>query len=140
MRTARLTSVGWMLLVVAVATSTYVAGLYQGQRRGIQMLQTEAAGNLTQRLEALSLLRLGNSSAAIARLEGEADQLALSIAANAAADRRVLVSAKAYRSVVPPPALRDELNALFATLPAPEPAHCAASLQKFVFGSATNDK
>ena len=125
-----------MLLVVAVATSTYLAGLYQGQRRAIQMLQVEAAGNLTQRLEALSLLRLGDSSAAIARLEGEADQLALSIAATAAADRRVLVSAKAYRSVVPPPAARrDELNALFATLPAPEPAHCAASLQRFVFGS-----
>jgi hypothetical protein len=130
-----------MLLVAGVATATYLAGLYQGQRRGIQMLQAEAAGNLTQRLEALSLLRLGEATAAVAGLEDEADQLALSIATNAAADRRVLISAKAYRSVVPPTAARrDELNALFATLPAPEPAHCDSALRKFVFGSVRNDK
>jgi hypothetical protein len=104
------------------------------------MLQSEAAGNLTQRLEALSLLRLDEATAAIARLEDEADQLALSIAANGGADRRALISAKAYRTVVPPAARRDELNALFAALPPPEPAHCDSALRQFVFGSVRKDR
>ena len=130
------TPVVWTVLAGLVAASTYLTGVYHGQQRGIQLLQSEAAGNLTQRLEALSLLRMGDTVGAVARLEDEADQLAVSIATNPSADRRVLISAKAYRSVVPPsPARRDELTALFATVPAPQPVDCNSALRRFVFGA-----
>jgi hypothetical protein len=78
----------WILAVVAAIGVGYLAGLQEGQKRAVRMLQTEATGNLTQRVEALSLLQLGQVSRAVAQLEQEADQLTLSIAGNQDADRR----------------------------------------------------
>ena len=58
----------------------------------ISALQTEATGNLTQRIEVLSLLRMGEVPTAIVRLESEADQLTRTIALNPAANQLVLFS------------------------------------------------
>src|SRR5262245_29671919 len=93
----------WLFLAVAAAATGYVTGLRQGQIATIAALQTEATGNLTQRLDVLSLIRIGDTAAGVLRLEEEVDHLTLSIAANRSADRRVLINAKAYRTAVPPP-------------------------------------
>jgi hypothetical protein len=127
-RTLRLLK--WFFVVLASIALGYLAGLRQSQQQIIIRLQVEAAANLTQRLETLSSLRLGDVSKALTNLEQEADQLTLGIAGNQGADRRVLLSAKAYRSVVPPPASRaKELAAVFDTLPEPRPSDCGNALQ-----------
>ena len=120
----------WLLLGLAAIALGYLAGLRQGQQQTMRMLQAEATANLTQRVETLSLLGLGDVSKAVANLEREADQLTLSIAGNQGADRRVLLTAKAYRSVVPPPASRaKDVAAVFDTLSTPKPSDCGSALQ-----------
>lgn len=120
----------WLFVALAGIAFGYLAGLRQGQQQTMRMLQAEAAGNLTQRVETLSLLRLGDVSKATAHLEQEADQLTLGIARNQGADRRVLLTAKAYRSIVPAPASRaKDLSAVFDTLPTPKPSDCGSALQ-----------
>ena len=120
----------WIMAVVAAIGVGYLAGLHEGQKRAVRMLQTEATGNLTQRVEALSLLQLGQVSRAVAQLEQEADQFTLSIAGNQGADRRVLLAAKAYRTVVPPPPTSaSDLAAVFDTIPTPKPSECGTALQ-----------
>lgn len=79
-----------------------MAGRSQQIRAMIQILQAEAGGNLTQRVEVLSLLRMGDVSGAITRLESEADILTVNIAANRGADRQALAYVKTYLSVAPP--------------------------------------
>jgi hypothetical protein len=130
-----------LCVVLAAIAFGYLAGLLQGQKQMMRMLQTEAAGNLTQRVETLSLLRLGDVSKAIANLEQEADQLTLGIAGNQGADRRVLLTAKAYRSVVPPPMSRaSDLAAVFDPLPTPKPSECGSALQLLLKSGASFDK
>lgn len=120
----------WLFVVTALTALGYLAGLREGQQQTIRRLQIEATANLTQRLETLSSLRLGDVSRALANLEQEADQLTVGIAANRGADTRVLLSAKAYRSIVPAPATRaKELAAVFDTLPTPQPRDCGNALQ-----------
>lgn len=130
MAAARIRRAAWVALAVAAAAAGYLAGSRQGHQATIRALQTEAAGNLTQRIEALSLLQTGDVPTAIMRLEEEADQLTLSIASNDGADRRVLASAKAYRSVVPPPPSRaEELSAVFEAVPTLDPSQCSSALR-----------
>jgi hypothetical protein len=89
-----LRTVAWSLLVVAAGGAGFAAGLRQGHGRLISGLQREASGNLTQRIEVLSFLRFGEASEAIRRLEGEADTLTRTIAANPGPDRRALAFMK----------------------------------------------
>jgi hypothetical protein len=129
----------WLVLAITGIAGAYLAGLRQGQNAATRMLQIEAAGNLTQRIEALSLLRLGETSAAIADLEQQADQLTLGIAANEGAEKRVLLAAKAYRSLAPPPPSRSsELEAVFDTLPTPKPSDCGSALQRLLKSRKTS--
>jgi hypothetical protein len=133
MRPKRSRSFAWILVAVAAIIAAFLAGVRQGQVSAMGMLQAGAAGNLTQRIEALSHLRMGETSEAIRGLEEEADQLTLSIAANEGADKAVLLGAKAYRTIVPPPASRSrELEAVFGILPEPKPSHCGAALQRLL--------
>ena len=121
------------VVILMVAAAGYLVGLQRGQSATMRALQVEAAGNLSQRIEVLSLLRTDEPLAAISRLEEEADQLTLTIGANAEADREVLVTAKAYRSAVPPPPSRQaQLAAVFAALPDPQPNKCSSALQKLL--------
>jgi len=123
----------WLILVVIVGAAGYLGGLRQGQISTDEWLRREAEGNLTQRIEALSLLRIGDITEAIARLEGEADQLTLGLARNAEGHRAVLAMAKAYRRIAPPPASHEkELTAVFASLPDLKPGQCSNALQKLM--------
>jgi hypothetical protein len=117
-------------LMVAAAAAGYAVGSRQSQQAIIQSLQVEAAGNLTQRIETLSLLRLGDAPAAILRLEDEADQLAQSIALNAGADKRVLAYFKTYLTVAPPsPARAMALSTALEGVATLEPSQCKTALQ-----------
>jgi hypothetical protein len=131
----------WLFVAFTLIALGYWAGLRQGQQQAIAMLQIEATANLTQRLETLSSLRLGDVSRALANLEQEADQLTVVIAANREADTRVLLSAKAYRSIVPaPPTRAKELAAVFDTLPTPQPSDCGNALQLLLKSGAPVQK
>jgi len=96
----------WIGLATAVGIGAgglgFVSGRSQQIGAMIRMLQVEAAGNLTQRIEVLSLLRMGDMPGAITRLESEADILTVNIAANRGADRQALAYMKTYLSVAPP--------------------------------------
>lgn len=141
MATRIVRAIKWLFGVFALIALGYLAGLREGQQQTIRRLQVEATANLTQRLETLSSLRLGDVSRALANLEQEADQLTLGIAGNQGADTRVLLSAKAYRSVVPPPPSRaKELGAVFDTLPTPQPADCGNALQLLLKSGAPSQK
>jgi hypothetical protein len=78
----------WIVLAIAFAAAAggvgFLAGRSQQIEAMIESLQVEAAGNLTQRVEVLSLLRTGDVSGAITRLESEADLLTVNIAGIAA--------------------------------------------------------
>ena len=50
-----------LVVVLALIALGYLAGLRQGQQQIIRRLQIEATANLTQRLETLSSLRLGDA-------------------------------------------------------------------------------
>lgn len=143
MRWNPLRLVALLSLTVLAGAAGYLAGVWRGQSATMEALQREAAGNLTQRIEVLSLLRTGDEPLAITWLEEEADQLTLSIASNRFADRRVLSAAKTYRSVIPPPSSREqELAALFATLPVLDPSQCTTALRKLLLtgtGSAQDE-
>ena len=101
-----LSRAAWISFAIALAVAAgglgFVAGRSQQIRAMIQILQAEAGGNLTQRVEVLSLLRMGDVSGAITRLESEADILTVNIAANRGADRQALAYVKTYLSVAPP--------------------------------------
>jgi hypothetical protein len=55
----------WILLAIVAGGTGYAAGSRQGHQAMMTRLQIEAGGNLTQRIEALSLLRIGDVPAAI---------------------------------------------------------------------------
>jgi hypothetical protein len=99
----------------------------------IRALQVEAAGNLNQRIEALSLLRIGDVPAAILRLENEADLLTRTIAGNPGADQHVLAFMKTYLSVAPPSPSREKgLSAALEGVPILEPGKCNTALKAFL--------
>lgn len=111
-------------------------GLLEGREELIHFLQVEAAGNLTQRIETLSRLRLGDAPAAILQLESEADQLAESIALNSGADRRVLAYFKTYLTVAPPsPARAKALAATLDGVPTLDPSQCKTALQALLLSA-----
>lgn len=126
----------WALLAVVAGASGYALGSRQGHEAIIRSLQTEAAGNLTQRIEVLSLLRMGNSSTAIQRMEGETDLLTRTIASNPGADQRALAFMKTYLSVArPSPAREKELAVALADVPVLEPAKCNSALKAFLLSA-----
>jgi len=122
-----------MVAVILSALVGYLVGLRQGTASQMTALHREAAGNLRQRVEALSLLRTGEPSKAINALEEEVDQLVLTISANEGHEEEALLPAKAYRSVVPPPASRAKaLEATFTRLPAPKADQCSPALRRLM--------
>jgi hypothetical protein len=94
MATTGIKRAAWVLLAVITGGAGYLAGSSRQIRASIQLLQVEGAGNLTQRIEALSLLRMGDVPGAITQLESETDALAISIANNPGADQGVLAYMK----------------------------------------------
>jgi hypothetical protein len=65
METRTVRCLNWLFVVLASIALGYLAGLHQGQQHTFSRLQVEAAGNLTQRVETLSSLRLGDVSKAL---------------------------------------------------------------------------
>ena len=136
---------GWIVLAIATGVGGYAAGSRRSQQALVASLQIEAAGNLTQRIEVLSLLRMGNVPTAIANLESEADQLTQSIALNPGADQRVLAYVKTYLTVAPPsPSRAKELSPLLDGVPTLDPSKCKTALRALLLsaksGSAEQHK
>ncbi len=128
--------IGWTILAIVGAAGGYALGLRQGREELIQSLQIEAGGNLTQRIETLSQLRLGDAPAAILQLESEADQLAQSIALNSGADRRVLAYFKTYLTVAPPsPARAKSLSTALEGVSTLDPSQCKTALQALLLST-----
>jgi len=128
--------VAWVLLAIVTGIGGYAAGSRQSHQAMIGTLQVEAAGNLYQRIEVLSLLRMGETSAAILRLEREADILTRSIAGNPGADPRVLAHVKTYLSVAPPsPSRAKELSTALEGVPVLEPGKCDSALKALLLSA-----
>jgi hypothetical protein len=126
----------WVLLAIAAGGAGYAAGQRQVHQAAIAMMHAEAAGNLTQRIEALSLLRMAEVPAAIDRLESEADQLTRTIAVNSGADKRALAFVKTYLSVAPPsPSRAEELSAILEDVPVLEPGECSSALKALLLSA-----
>ena len=126
----------WILLAVVTGVGGYAIGSRQGHQSMISALQVEAAGNLTQRIETLSRLRIGDVPAAILQLESEADLVTQNIANNAGADQRVLAYMKTYLSVAPPsPAREKELSNALAGVPVLEPGKCKTALKALLLST-----
>lgn len=126
----------WVLLAIAAGVAGYAAGSRQGHQAAIRALQTEAAGNLTQRIEVLSLLRMGEVPTAVLRLEGEADQLTRTIALNPGADQRALAYVKTYLSVVPPsPSRAKALSTALEGVPVLAPSKCDTALKALLLSA-----
>jgi hypothetical protein len=120
----------WIFLALLTGVAGFAAGQRQGHQAMIGSLQVEAAGNLGQRIETLSLLRVGDAQGAINRLESEADTLTVSIANNPGADQRVLASMKTYLSVAPlSPAREKTVSAALAGVSVLEPGECKTGLR-----------
>ena len=119
----------WVILAIALGLGGYVVGSRQGHQGMIKALQTEATGNLNQRIETLSRLRLGDVPAAITRLESEADLLTQTIALNPGADKRILAAVKTYLSVAPPSAARARiLSPILEGVPTLDQSQCDSAL------------
>jgi hypothetical protein len=130
MRGSTIGRVVWVLLVIVAAAGGYAVGSRRSHQTMIGTLQVEASGNLTQRIEVLSLLRMADVPAAIDRLESEADLLTQTIAGNTSADKRVLAYMKTYLSVAPPsPAREQALSAALSGVPVLEPGQCRTALK-----------
>lgn len=120
----------WILTMVLAVLAGFAFGNRRASADTLSALQTEAEGNLTQRIEVLSLLRTDSLSRAIQMLEEQTDYLITTIAANPGHNRDALVMAKAYRMAVPPPASRaEELNRVFSQLPVPRREQCLPALR-----------
>ena len=127
-----------LALAIAAGSIGFVAGRSQQIRAMIQMLQAEAAGNLTQRVEVLSLLRMGDVSGAITHLESEADILTVNIAANRGADRQALAYMKTYLAVVPPsPARAQQLSPALEGVPTLKLEQCRTALKALLASTAS---
>jgi hypothetical protein len=120
----------WIVLAVAAGSVGFLSGRSEQIKATIALLQVEAAANLTQRIEVLSLLRMDDVPGAITRLESEADGLTTSIAANRGADQRALAYVKTYLSVAPPSASRARaLSAALEGVPTLNPDKCETALK-----------
>ena len=124
----------WVFLTPVIAAlaggSGFLWGRGQQIRGTINLLQIEAAGNLNQRIEVLSLLRTGDVSGAITQLESEADNLTVSVAANQGADRQALAYVKTYLSVAPPsPARAQRLSPALEGVPTLRLEQCRTALR-----------
>jgi hypothetical protein len=131
-------SVAWTVAVALAALIGFSAGSSRGVERCLEALGTEAAGNLVQRVEALSLIRTGDTPEALSALEAQVDPLALTLAANSGEHNAALLIAKAYRRAVPAQgSTKDALAIVLAGLPTPEPRFCSPALRKLMSGLAT---
>lgn len=122
-----------VVVICAGAVVGYLAGSQRAHEMSIRRLQLEASGNLGQRIEALSLLRLGDTPTAIERIESEVGQLGRSIALNRDSDRRILAVLKTYLSVVPQSGsgLHD-LSSVLADVPVLEASQCDSALRQLL--------
>lgn len=118
------------LLMVAVLVG-HLTGQQRATRWGIGLMRAEANANLMWRIEALALIRTGQTDRAVEGLEAQADNLAVVIAQNGGGE--ALALAKAYREAVPPPDSRSaELSAVFAALPETKMEWCSPALQRLL--------
>ena len=125
-----------ILLPLAAGVVGFALGQRQDHQAMMRLLQGEASGNLTQRIETLSRLRMGDDSGAIRRLESEADSLTLSIASNPSADQRALAYMKTYLSVAPPSAAREkQLSAALQGVAVLEPGKCDSDLKALLISA-----
>ncbi len=120
----------WIVVAVAAGSVGFLSGRSEQVKATIALLQGEAAVNLTQRIEVLSLLRMDDVPGALTRLESEADGLTTSIVANRGADQRALAYVKTYLSVAPPSASRAQaLSAALEGVPTLNPDKCETALR-----------
>lgn len=130
----------WGLLAIATGFTGLALGQRQGYHWTIKSLQVQAAGNLVQRIEVLSLLRIGDVNDAIKRLESEADTLTSTIALNQGANPRALAYMKTYLSVAPPSSDRDQaLSAALVGVPVLEPGECNTGLKALLLSAKKSD-
>ena len=130
----------WILLAIAAGLVGYLAGSSRQIQATIRMLQVNASGNLVQRVEALSLLRVGDVAGAISRLESEAVTLTTSMAANQGANPRALAYMKTYLSVAPPsPDRAQALSAALVGVPVLEPGECNTGLKTLLLSAKKSD-
>jgi hypothetical protein len=126
----------WVLLAILAGVGGYAAGSRQEHKATIGALQTEAAGNLIQRIEVLSLLRMGEVATAIPRVESEVDRLTRTIALNPGADKRALAYVKTYLSVAPPsPSRAKELSTALDGVPVLDPGKCNTALRALLLSA-----
>jgi hypothetical protein len=126
--------VAWVVLALVMAAAAGGVGYMWGRSQQfgtmIELLQMEAAGNLTQRVEALSMLRMGDVPGAITRLESEVDTLTVNVALNRGADRNALAYVKTYLSVAPPsPARAQRLSPALDGVPTLTLDECQTALR-----------
>ena len=124
----------WIVMTLVVAAAAGGFGFMWGRGQqiwaNIAVLQGDAAGNLTQRVEVLSLLRMGDVSGAITQLERETDSLTVSMAANPGVDRPALAYVKTYLSVAPPsPARAQRLSPALEGVPTLKLEQCRTALR-----------
>jgi len=120
----------WILLSVATGVGGLLFGRGLGFSDVVKRMQQEAAGNLSQRIEVLSMLQMGNVTSAITQLEREADLLTTGIASNPGANTRVLAYVKTYLSAAPPsPSRATALSAALAGVSVLEPSNCKTALR-----------
>lgn len=126
----------WILVALGAGSFGFLSGRSQQIEATIRMLQIEAAGNLVQRIETLSLLQMGDVDGAIARLESEADGLTVSIASNPGSDQRALAYMKTYLSVVPPSQSRARaLEPSLAEVATLGPSQCETALKALLIAA-----
>lgn len=115
----------------AVVLLAYAAGLSEGRRWGLRLLEREAGVNLAQRVEVLSRLRTDDLQGGLAELEGQVDHLVLVVAAQPGHSTESLRVAKAYREAVPSPrGDQAELDAVFSQLPPTSSEQCSDALKR----------
>lgn len=125
------TGIGICLALLIGSTIGYAVGNQKGRSTALRMLTIEAGGNLTQRLEVLSLMRSGNPDRAITELEDQVDTLTLTLAANRV-QPKVLSTVKAYRAIIPSHDRRAELDAILADVPDLGDADCPSAVRAFL--------
>jgi hypothetical protein len=142
MARAGIRTAAWVLLAISVGGVGYLAGSSRQIQASLKMLQTEAGGNLIQRIETLSLLRMGDVPGAINHLESEADWLTVTISKNPGAEQRALAYMKTYLSVAPLTPDRDRaVSAALTGVPVLEPSKCDTGLKALLLSAkpATRD-
>jgi len=126
----------FLVLVLGGFCVGYVVAHNQEFSTGMERLRVETAGNITMRVQALSLLRTGDIDGAIKSIEDSMDQgirtlpLSQDYAQLPSGSQRSLMVAKIYRTAFPPKSA--DVASTLAPVPLISADHnyCSAALAK----------